>query len=441
MDEGLFRRSVQEVLAHLYQPAYLRAHPLASTLLDAGLIRVTDDLPALMLSTIEQLCPPATAPRSSTGWRQYCYLHLRYIECTTHRRASEDLQISTRQACREHDTGLRAVTGLLWIKYLSVSNDDATVRIAEKPIVEKNLDAGVKSAYDEAAEAELVRVGSEPPDGPTNLAEVLSGALTTVARALAARGLTVLSEIAPELPPVSVNRLALRHILLNLLGFLADRVQAESLAIRAEVGQDTVTLSFVPSTTRAPHLASRSFDEEHPGLSVARRLVEMQAGKLHIQASNGVPDWAIIELPATQAMTVLLVDDSADIGRLFRRYLADTGYCLVQARSAEKARRMIRGVRPGAVLLDVLLPKDDGWQFLEDIRAHEMTARVPVIVCSVVPEESLAAALGVEFLPKPVSRQALLAALARLCPTTQSSQADQAAHQDWLAHTQPIPQS
>ena len=74
------------------------------------------------------------------------------------------------------------------------------------------------------------------------------------------------------------------------------------------------------------------------------------------------------------------------------------------------------------ILLDVLLPRDDGWQFLDSLRADETTASVPVVVCSVVPEESLAASLGVEFLPKPVSRPALLASLEQACrPASQAA--------------------
>ena len=411
MDESLFRRSVQEALAHLYQPAYLRAHPLGAVLLSAGQIRAVDDLPALLISTIEGLCPPATAPRASTGWRQYRYLHLRYVECATHRRASEDLQISTRQACREHDAGLSAVARLLWAKYAAATGASVAAAAAVQPAVETTSDNAAPSGDDEAAEAELLRVGSEPPDGPTNLGEVLSGALTTVARVMTARGLTVYPELTSGIPAVSVNRLALRHILLNLLGYLADTVPVDSLSIAAEAGPEAVTLSFVPNPAGVSSAAIRPSGLEHPGLAVARRLAEMQGGELRAEASAGVLDWVTLELPATQATTVLLVEDSADIGRLFRRYLADTSYCLVHARSAEKARRMIRETRPGAVLLDVFLPKDDGWQFLEDLRANESTASVPVIVCSVVPEGSLASALGVRFLPKPVSRQALVEAL------------------------------
>jgi CheY-like chemotaxis protein len=269
-------------------------------------------------------------------------------------------------------------------------------------------------------DAELLRLGSEPPDSPASLREVLDGALATVARLLASREVTLRLDLGADVPPVVVNRLALRHILLNLLGFVVASGQSEELVISADVGTAEVEVSFHLVGPR-PSEAPAPPGDEPRGLAMARRLVEMQGGRLRVEMVGGVPARTTLSLPATKATTVLLVDDSADIGRLFRRYLAGTEYYLVHARSAEKARRLVHDVRPGVVLLDVLLPRDDGWQLLESLRADDGTAGVPVVVCSVVPEESLATSLGVEFLPKPVSRTALLASLEKAC--RQESQA------------------
>ena len=415
--EALFRRHVREVLAHLYQPAYVLAHPLAALLVDAGLIRAPDELASFLTNVVEQLRPPGAAPHASPGWRQYRYLHLRYVECVGHRRIAEDLLISTRQACREHEAGLDALARLLWGRYAAATGPASASRTTGN-----GSDGRRTGPTSRAVEAELLRVGAEPPDGPISLEEVLGGALSTISRLAAARGVSFRRSLPSDLPPIVVNRLALRHVLLNLLGYLIDTAETGGLAIAAAVGEDTVDLSLLPDPSAGAVEPSGPSRDEHAGLATAIRLAEMQRLDLRLDVAPGASPRAILRLPTARARRVLLVDDNPDVGRLFRRYLAGTSYCLVHARSAESALRMTRENVPDVILLDVLLPRSDGWQFLESLRADGAAANVPVVACSVVPEESLALSLGVvEFLAKPVSQEALLSALARWCPTTEAA--------------------
>lgn len=69
---------------------------------------------------------------------------------------------------------------------------------------------------------------------------------------------------------------------------------------------------------------------------------------------------------------------------------------------------------PDVILLDVMMPHQDGWQVLQRLQAQVGTQHIPVIVCSVFDDPELARSLGaVDFLPKPVSRLQLLRALSR----------------------------
>jgi CheY-like chemotaxis protein len=414
-NEADLRQPIRQALSHLYQPEKLRADSITGSLIAVGVIRTGDETAGFLRQALEHLRPAGAAPHASPGWRQYRYLWLRYVECVTHRGIAEDLRISTRQACREHDAGLNAIASYVQSRLGAPADAEAVPR---PPAARPAQNTAEASNAGPSAEAELLRLGSEPPDSPTNLREVLGSALATVARVLEARGLAVRLELSPDLPPVVVNRLALRHILLNVLGFLANDARAGitpagDLLISAEAGTAEVELSFTVARSSLAAGAEAALEEETPGLAMARRLVEMQGGRLRTATSNDAPLSVTISLPATRATTVMLVDDNADIGRLFRRYLAGTGYYLVHARSAEKARNLVREVHPDVILLDVLLPRDDGWQLLESLRADAATAGLPVVICSVVPEGSLATSLGVEFLPKPVSQTALLLSLDR----------------------------
>jgi len=68
-------------------------------------------------------------------------------------------------------------------------------------------------------------------------------------------------------------------------------------------------------------------------------------------------------------------------------------------------------------LLDVMLPGVDGWELLGRLREHPQLKGLPVIVSTILPQESLAMALGAAaFLCKPVTQEAFLQTLNSLAP-------------------------
>jgi CheY-like chemotaxis protein len=109
---------------------------------------------------------------------------------------------------------------------------------------------------------------------------------------------------------------------------------------------------------------------------------------------------------------VLAVDDNPDMAHLYRRYLAGTRYYLQHVNLGAKALAAIDLYRPDVVVLDVMLPDIDGWDLLTRLHEHPATRSLPVVICSVMPEQQLAHALGARhFLAKPVPRPTFIAAL------------------------------
>jgi CheY-like chemotaxis protein len=69
---------------------------------------------------------------------------------------------------------------------------------------------------------------------------------------------------------------------------------------------------------------------------------------------------------------------------------------------------------PAAIILDILLPGQDGWEVLREFKADPIVRDLPVIIVTVVDERELGLALGaVDYFLKPVDRTALLSRLAR----------------------------
>lgn len=74
---------------------------------------------------------------------------------------------------------------------------------------------------------------------------------------------------------------------------------------------------------------------------------------------------------------VLIVDDDKNICELLRLYLEKDGYATVIANDGDEAVKAFNAQEPDIILLDVMLPKLDGWQVCREIRK---TSQVPIIM-------------------------------------------------------------
>jgi DNA-binding response OmpR family regulator len=108
--------------------------------------------------------------------------------------------------------------------------------------------------------------------------------------------------------------------------------------------------------------------------------------------------------------TILVVDDKASVRQLVRDYLAEQGYKVVTASNGREALYTARHENPDAILLDIMMPEMDGFQFLQQYRRERS---VPVIILTARVEES-DAVMGLElgaddYVLKPFRMRELLA--------------------------------
>jgi CheY-like chemotaxis protein len=135
---------------------------------------------------------------------------------------------------------------------------------------------------------------------------------------------------------------------------------------------------------------------------------------LQADGAPAPPFGAELALPALEQTLVLVVDDNVDTQQLYGRLLAGSRYRLAGARNGHDGLEQALARRPAVILLDVMMPHQDGWTLLGQLRNHAASRTIPVIVCSILPQEQLALALGAgAFLRKPLNRTTLLAALDR----------------------------
>ena len=91
--------------------------------------------------------------------------------------------------------------------------------------------------------------------------------------------------------------------------------------------------------------------------------------------------------------TILVVDDTASVRQLLQDYLTQQGFRVVTAANGQEAIYAARQSNPDAILLDIMMPQMDGFEFLRQYRKERQT---PVIVIT-AKEEETDAVLGLEL--------------------------------------------
>jgi DNA-binding response OmpR family regulator len=86
--------------------------------------------------------------------------------------------------------------------------------------------------------------------------------------------------------------------------------------------------------------------------------------------------------------TILVVDDEPFICRSLTFVLRKDNYRVLEARNGEEALAVIREQRPDLVFLDVMMPKINGFQVTEQVRADPTLANVKIILLTAKGQES-----------------------------------------------------
>jgi signal transduction histidine kinase/ActR/RegA family two-component response regulator len=169
------------------------------------------------------------------------------------------------------------------------------------------------------------------------------------------------------------------------------------------------------------------------GLPLCRKLAELLGGRVTLQSEPGRGSTFTVRLPVrlrrAQADTetpfaardvtvdpdrfpVLIVEDDPPERLVYEHYLRDTIYQGVAAGSLREAREVLARMAPRAIILDMLLPGEDAWNWLARFKSGPSGPDIPVIIASRVEDQRRGLALGADaYFVKPLERQDLLATL------------------------------
>jgi signal transduction histidine kinase/CheY-like chemotaxis protein len=167
------------------------------------------------------------------------------------------------------------------------------------------------------------------------------------------------------------------------------------------------------------------------GLAITRRFCLMMGGDVSVESEHGVGTTFTIWLPAavtdpkaapvpdaagtapttpsTGRLTVLVIDDDPTMHDLLTRVLGREGYRVVTSLNGKEGLRLARELRPDVITLDVMMPGMDGWAVVSQLKADPELADIPVVMLTLMEDQSLGYALGVsDYLVKPLNRDRLL---------------------------------
>ena len=122
--------------------------------------------------------------------------------------------------------------------------------------------------------------------------------------------------------------------------------------------------------------------------------------------------------------TVLIVEDDADVREAIAEVLSDCQYKALHASNGAEALERLRAaeVRPCVILLDMMMPTMDGWQFRAVQKNDPSVSDIPVVVLS-AHVDGRDAALKMQaaaYLAKPLSLESLLGVVERFCMPEQA---------------------
>lgn len=128
----------------------------------------------------------------------------------------------------------------------------------------------------------------------------------------------------------------------------------------------------------------------------------------------------------TDTPTVLIVDDDFDARRMYSEYLRMKGWVAFTAVDGRTGIDKAMELVPSAIVLDLSMPRVDGWTVLEHLRESSWTNAIPIVVVSALEERDRALECGCDaYLSKPCSPEVVwlqVRALLRLQVTGRDAQ-------------------
>jgi signal transduction histidine kinase/CheY-like chemotaxis protein/HAMP domain-containing protein len=279
-----------------------------------------------------------------------------------------------------------------------------------------------------------------------DVADLLRDVQATLAPLMARNRNSFVLDLDGDLGKMHSDQTKLRQNLFNLLSNAAKFTEEGrvTLSVRRDTRRDGHWLIFEVSDTgigmtpeqqerlfdaftQADASTTRNYGGTGLGLSITRSFCRMIGGAVTVKSELGKGSTFTMEIPAEckekpaeqQAAevrpskisdkAVLIIDDEPAARTVIATALAEAGLASIEAASGEEGIGAARAHRPVAIVLDIIMPHQDGWSVLRSLKSDKELCEIPVILATILADRELGLSLGaVEYLTKPIDTEKLI---------------------------------
>ncbi len=386
MDFDIFENLVKDALYNMFDYASLESH----LLLDAGIKPPPDYkgsrgnfLKNILVDCIESLKPQdVDYDFTSNEWRSYIILSQRFIENVNSTELAKKLFLGERQIRRNQKKAIRAVALILWNKIQSDNQDLPKEEINNGFVINREL---------------------------INLNQVVQSVIDLLKNQFDQQSIDVRFMDPENIVTIKSDRIILRQIFIRIFHLFLQNRDFKQIKIYLDQKQDDIELVF--------QLPDSNIDLESIlfYLHTQENMIQQWMNELNIQMDGckALDCYEfIIRFVSQEKKLILVVDDQEPALKMYERYLSKTNYKIYGLSKATKVLNKAIDLKPSLILLDIMMPKLDGWEVLQSLRVNEKTKNIPIVVCSAWGEPDLAKSLGANhFLRKPIVQRELLTIL------------------------------
>jgi CheY-like chemotaxis protein len=401
LDADALEQQVRDCLLHLYDYIFLQEHPLVHTCVpdakgDASRIQVFRQI---ITDAIESLNPGGRVEANSRETRLFDILQMRYINQQQIQFILHRLNLSERQFYRDHAKAVQTLSRVLseQIKGPLVADAPATMSI----------------------QSEVERVHNQGEPQQVNALNFVQQTLVTIQALVQRHQAQIDLHIPDTVLALNTDRTVLRQAIIWIMSqLITQSPEQSSFSLSLDLSANHYQFIFRRKDSTFDLMPLYFAAEQKETLHT---LVSALGGQITEAVLLDDEVQIVLEVPLKQR-SILIIDDNPDVIALFRRYLAGYPYQALTAPEGDQAIQIAREAQPGLIILDVMLPKQDGWEILQLLKNHRTTRHIPVLICSVLNAADLAQSVGADgFLRKPPRESEFLEVLSHFLTTNPQS--------------------
>ncbi len=293
-----------------------------------------------------------------------------------------------------------------------------------------------------------------------DIATIVNDVVTTIQPLVAKNANTLVVKCPEDIGTMHADITKIRQNLFNLLSnaskFTEQGTITLTLSRHTDNGRGWITFQIADTGigmtpeqmgklfqafTQADPSTTRQYGGTGLGLVITKKFCEMMGGNITLESEFGKGSIFTIHLPAQvqdaqiepptqnialgehansliaespslQTSTILVIDDDPTVHDLLQHFLTKEGFHVTTASDGREGLAKAKQLQPNAIVLDVMMPRMDGWAVLSELKAHRELANIPVVMMTIVDNKNLGYALGAsDYLTKPIDRDRLTTVL------------------------------